>query len=103
MFCLANAPTTDWAQYLVVSGVALIAVLILGVAMMYAKRMYVKRMSEQYGVEAFTAEDLEKFRDSGQISHKEFDRMRRALLGLDKIDKENNESKSSAPTDDDDD
>ncbi len=86
-----------------VSGVALMAVLILGVAMMYAKRMYVQRMSEQYGGEAFTVEDLQKLRDSGQISHEEFDRCRRALLGLDKIDKEKDESKSSVPTDDDDD
>ena len=102
MSCLANAPTTDWAQYLVVCGVALVGVLILGIAMMYAKRMYVQRMSEQYDGEAFTVEDLKKLRDGGQISHEEFDRCRRAMLGLDRIDKEKDESKSSAPTDDDD-
>ncbi len=78
-------------------GIAMGAVLVLGVLLMFARRLYVKLLTQKPTAEGFSIESLEELRDGGQISPEEFDRLRRVALGISgPANDEKGQTKSSA-------
>jgi len=72
------------------------ASLLLGVIVLVARRFYMKSLGRKAHEEAFTIDKLDEMCESGQISKDEFERLRRAALGLLNCPGEKGDSQSSA-------
>jgi hypothetical protein len=102
---LAPVATTPEATRLVGWGVAgMLGVLVVGVVLFYVLRRYALRWKspQNKSIEAFTMDDLEALRASGQLSDEEFRTLRAGLLGLGDSPPKSPETSSSGVSGDDD-
>lgn len=68
---------------IVYAGCIIVGLLVLlGVVIVALRRRYVDRRAPDWREPAFTVADLQRLRDSGELSDAEFRRLRRSVLGL---------------------
>ena len=84
------------AKALIWCGIAIGAVLVLGVLLMFTRRLYVKLLTQKPAAEGFSMESLEELREGGHITDEEFGRLRKLALGVVGPADEKDQTKSSA-------
>jgi len=99
MFVAALFPA---GRILLFGGALIVAVLAMGVVILWARRRYRSADSDGDEQAGFSIEQLEALRKSRQISPAEFARLRRSALGLDVRDDKRENSTSSPPAEGDD-
>jgi len=89
-------------KLLIWTGVMIVAIILLGSAVLWLRRRVFARCARGEGDSGFSIDQLEELHRSGQLSEAEFRRLRRASLGLERPTARKSNSSSSPPGPDDD-